>query len=97
MPLNSVATSATAKNCVAVRRFLLAFGRCNRYCSLCGRLFEYGFHQHVPPHPPEAKPPPSYRLSSSRRPEKLHCTELLHTLYTLQATLEHTEVKSHKS
>jgi hypothetical protein len=34
-----------------------------------------------PPHPPEAKPPPSYHLGSGRRPEKLHCTELSNTLY----------------
>jgi hypothetical protein len=42
----------------------------------------YGSHQHVPPHPPEAKPPPSYHLGSGRRPEKSHCTELSNTLYT---------------
>ncbi len=79
-PPNSVATSATAKNRVAVRRYLLAFGRCDCHCSLCGRLFAYGSHQHVPPHPPEAKPPSSYHQGSGRRPEKVHCTELLHTL-----------------
>ncbi len=49
MPPNSVATSATAKNRVAVRHYLLAFGHCDRQCSLCGRLFGYGSHQHVPP------------------------------------------------
>jgi hypothetical protein len=26
-------------------------------------------------------PPSSYHLGSGRRPEKSHCTELLHTLY----------------
>jgi hypothetical protein len=82
MPLNSVATSATAKNRVAVRHYLLAFGRCDCHCRLCGRLFAYGSHQHVPPHPPEAKPPPSYHMGSGRRSEKFHCTELLHTLYS---------------
>jgi hypothetical protein len=82
MPPNSVATSASAKNRVAVRRYLLAFGCCDCHCRLCGRLFECGFHQHVPPHPLEAKPPPSYHLGSGRRPEKSHFTELLHTLYT---------------
>jgi hypothetical protein len=67
-------------NRIAVRHYLLAFSCCDCHCRLCGRLFAYGSHQHVPPHPPEAKPPPSYHLGSSRRPEKLHCTELLHTL-----------------
>jgi hypothetical protein len=52
MPPNSFATSATAKNRVAVHRYLLAFGHCYRHCRLCGRLFAYGSHQHVPPHPP---------------------------------------------
>ncbi len=42
----------------------------------------YGSHQHVPPHPPEVNPPPSYHLGSGRRLEKVHCTDLLHTLYT---------------
>jgi hypothetical protein len=83
MPLNSVAKSATAKNRVVVHRYILAFGRYYRHCRLCGRLFVYGSHQHVPPHPPEAKPTPSYHLGSGRRHEKLDCTELLHTLYML--------------
>jgi hypothetical protein len=82
MPPNSIATSATDKNHIMVHCNLLAFGRCDCHCRLCGRLFVYGSHQHVPPHPPEAKPPPSYHLGSGRRPEKVHCTELLHTLYT---------------
>jgi hypothetical protein len=34
-----------------------------------------------PPHPLEAKLPLSYHLGSGRRPEKVHCTELLNTLY----------------
>ncbi len=34
-----------------------------------------------PPHPLEAKLPPSYHLGSARRPEKVHCTELSNTLY----------------
>jgi hypothetical protein len=78
-----------AKNRVADHRYLLAFGPCNRHCRLCGRLFEIGFHQHVPSHPLEAKPPPSYHLGSARRPEKSHCTELLHTLYRLWMSLIH--------
>ncbi len=80
MPPNSVPTSATAKNRVAMHRYLLAFGCCDCHCRLCGRLFAYGLHQHVPPHPPEAAAP-SYHLGFGRRPEKLHCTELQHTLY----------------
>jgi hypothetical protein len=65
----------------------LAFGRCDCHCRICARLFAYGSHQHVPPHPPEAKPPLSYHLGSGRRPEKSHCTELSNTLYDLTMLL----------
>ncbi len=38
--------------------------------------------QYVPPPPLEANPLPSYYLGSGRRPEKVHCLELVHTLYS---------------
>ncbi len=71
---------------MAKRRYLLAFGWCDCKCRLCERLFAYGLHQHVPPHPLEAEPPPSYHLGYGRRPEIVHCTELLHTLYYATCT-----------
>jgi hypothetical protein len=62
---------------------LLAFGHC--HCSLCGRLFTYcctDIAHHLLWKPP---PSPSDHLGSRRRHEKVHCTELLHTLYEVSA------------
>ncbi len=50
-----------------------------------GRLFTYDYTNT----PLEANPPPSHHLGSGRRPEKMHCPELLHTTY-------HRKLQNHK-
>ncbi len=61
----------------------MTFGRRHCHCSFSGRLSTQCCHRQSPrrirklPRPP----PPSDHLCLGKRPEKVHCTELLHTLY----------------
>ncbi len=65
-------------NCVSECHKLLAFVCRHCQCSQCGRLFTYDKTKTDPPSLLEAN---LHYLGSGRRPEKVHCRELLHTLY----------------
>jgi hypothetical protein len=51
--------------------------------QLQGETFGIWLYQHAPPPPLKATLAPSHHLDFGRRPEKVHCMEILHTLYVV--------------
>ncbi len=66
---------------------LLAFVHRHRHWSFCGRLFAYSYTTHKDPHLLWKQTPSPSHLGSSRRPKKVHFTELPHTLYDVLVVL----------
>ncbi len=58
---------------MAKGHYLLAFARCNHHCSLCGRLFAYGY-ANMNPHLlwRQTHPPPISGLRQEARESVLH-------------------------